>query len=87
MEKVPVLLDGYAATATAAVLHAVDPHALDHCRLAGLSPEPAHRRAAKALGLRPLLDFEVGSEGVGGGLGAGIVKAAALIHSGLVAVR
>ncbi|MBZ9922225.1 nicotinate-nucleotide--dimethylbenzimidazole phosphoribosyltransferase, partial [Mesorhizobium sp. BR1-1-7] len=46
MQRIPVLLDGVAATAAAAVLHAANPATLDHCLLAGLSPEPAHAQAA-----------------------------------------
>ena len=86
MQKIPVLLDGFAATAAAAVLHAVDTGALDHCLLASLSPEPGHAKAARTLGLRPLLDLGVGhGEGVGAALAAGIVKAAALTSSGMAA--
>jgi len=88
-QKIAVLLDGFAATAAAAVLHAANPAALDHCLLASLSPEPGHARAAERLGLRPLLDLEIGhGEGVGAALAAGLVKAAALVSSGMaLAVR
>src|SRR5262249_52784762 len=34
MGRIPVLLDGYACTAAAAVLFAVDRRALDHCKVA-----------------------------------------------------
>jgi nicotinate-nucleotide--dimethylbenzimidazole phosphoribosyltransferase len=88
-QKIPVLLDGFAATAAAAVLHAANPAALDHCLLAGLSPEPGQARAAVRLGLRPLLDLGMShGEGVGAALAAGLVKAAALTSSGMAsAVR
>ncbi|MCA0013379.1 nicotinate-nucleotide--dimethylbenzimidazole phosphoribosyltransferase [Mesorhizobium sp. B292B1B] len=85
-QRIPVLLDGVAATAAAAVLHAANPAALDHCLLAGLSPEPAHAQAAELLALRPLLDWGMShGEGVGAALGAGLVKAAALTSSGMAA--
>lgn len=89
IQKIPVLLDGFAATAAAAVLHAANPGALDHCLLAGLSPEPGHAKAAQRLGLRPLLDLDIShGEGVGAALAAGIVRAAALTSSGMaMAVR
>ncbi|RWH75854.1 MAG: nicotinate-nucleotide--dimethylbenzimidazole phosphoribosyltransferase [Mesorhizobium sp.] len=89
MEKIPVLLDGFVATAAAAVLHAANRGTLDHCLLAGLSPEPGHSKAAERLGLRPLFDFGIShGEGVGAALAAGIVKAAALTSSGMaMAVR
>lgn len=86
MQKIPVLLDGFAATAAAAVLHAANEAALDHCLLAGLSPEPGHAKAAERLGLRPLFDLGVShGEGVGAALAAGLVKAAALTSSGMAA--
>src|SRR6185436_20862910 len=53
--KVPVLIDGYVATAAAATLHAVTPKALDHCLAAHRSAEPAHRRLLDRLGQEPLL--------------------------------
>jgi nicotinate-nucleotide--dimethylbenzimidazole phosphoribosyltransferase len=85
-QKIPVLLDGFAATAAAAVLHAANPTALGHCLLAGLSTEPGHARAAERLGLRPLLDLGMShGEGVGAALAAGLVKAAALTSSGMAA--
>jgi nicotinate-nucleotide--dimethylbenzimidazole phosphoribosyltransferase len=86
MQRIPVLLDGFAATAAAAVLYAASPGALDHCLLASLSPEPAHARAAELLGFRPLLDLGIShGEGAGAALGAGLVKAAALTSSGMAA--
>ncbi|MCC6205784.1 MAG: nicotinate-nucleotide--dimethylbenzimidazole phosphoribosyltransferase [Hyphomicrobiales bacterium] len=83
MEKVPVLIDGFASSAAAAVLHALNPRALDHCRLSSLSYQQSHRCVAEKLGLKPLLDFELDEPGVGAGVAAGIVKAAALTASGL----
>jgi nicotinate-nucleotide--dimethylbenzimidazole phosphoribosyltransferase len=86
IQRIPLLLDGFVATAAAAVLQAVTPAALDHCLLASLSPEPGHARAAERLGLRPLLDLDVShGEGVGAALAAGLVKAAALTSSGMAA--
>ncbi|MCB1469560.1 MAG: nicotinate-nucleotide--dimethylbenzimidazole phosphoribosyltransferase [Rhizobiaceae bacterium] len=83
MERVPVILDGFATSAAAAVLHSIDPRALDHCRLACLSGEQAHLRVAGHLGMKPLLDFRLGDPGVGAGLASGIVKSAAMTVSGL----
>ena len=86
LEKAPVLLDGFATTAAAAVLHRIDPAALDHCLLSHVSTEPGHRKLADELGLKPLLDLGIGQgEGTGAALAAGLVKAAALIHSGMAA--
>jgi nicotinate-nucleotide--dimethylbenzimidazole phosphoribosyltransferase len=83
MEKIPVILDGYAAMAAAAVLHAVNPGALDHCRLAATPAEPPQAKLASLLGLEPLLAFDAGGTG---GTGAAIammaVKNVTLCHRG-----
>ena len=83
-EKAPVILDGYASLAAAAVLRAAEPSAIDHCLLGHVSTEPGMARAAARLGMVPLLDLSLGDgEGLGGALAAGIVKNAALVHSGM----
>jgi nicotinate-nucleotide--dimethylbenzimidazole phosphoribosyltransferase len=82
--KVPVLIDGYVASAAAAILHAVTPRALDHCLAAHRSAEPAHRRLLDKLGQDPLLDLGMRlGEGSGAALAAAIVKAAADLHNGM----
>lgn len=86
MQKIPVLIDGFAALAAAAVLHCANPAALDHCQLACSSSDPAQAKAAERLGLRPLLDLGLNhKEGVGAALAAGLIKAAALTSSGMAA--
>ncbi|MDW6023673.1 nicotinate-nucleotide--dimethylbenzimidazole phosphoribosyltransferase [Mesorhizobium sp. BAC0120] len=86
MENKAVILDGFTSTAAAAVLQRVNPAALDHCLLAHVSSEPGHRKLAGKLGLKPLLNFGLGhGEGTGAAIAAGIVKAAALVHSGMTA--
>jgi nicotinate-nucleotide--dimethylbenzimidazole phosphoribosyltransferase len=82
--KVPVLIDGYVASAAAAILHAAKPNALDHCLAAHCSAEPAHRRLLERLGQQPLLDLGMRlGEGSGAALAAAIVKAAADLHNGM----
>jgi nicotinate-nucleotide--dimethylbenzimidazole phosphoribosyltransferase len=84
MGRVPVVLDGYAATAAAAVLHAADPRALDHCIVAHVSAEPGHRRLLDRLGKKALFDFGMRlGEASGATLVIGILKAAAACHSGM----
>jgi nicotinate-nucleotide--dimethylbenzimidazole phosphoribosyltransferase len=79
-----VILDGYVATAAAAVLKAMRPDALDHCVAGHVSAEPAHRRLLAKLGLTPVLDLGMRlGEGSGAAMAAGIVKAAADIHNGM----
>jgi len=84
MGRIPVLLDGYACTAAAAVLHAVDRHALDHCLVAHRSAEPGHRRLLEAIGQRPLLDMDMRlGEGSAAALAVPLLKAAAACHNGM----
>jgi nicotinate-nucleotide--dimethylbenzimidazole phosphoribosyltransferase len=82
-QKVPVILDGYGAIATACVLHAVNPAILGHCMIASQPSDPGLAKAIAKLGLAPLLDLKLAhDEGVGAALAAGIVRAAALLSSG-----
>jgi nicotinate-nucleotide--dimethylbenzimidazole phosphoribosyltransferase len=84
MNRVPVIVDGYVATAAAAILFALDGKALDHCLFGHVSAEPAHTRALAHMGKTPLLDLGMRlGEGTGAALAAGIVKAAARLHSGM----
>jgi nicotinate-nucleotide--dimethylbenzimidazole phosphoribosyltransferase len=84
MNRVPVMVDGYVASAAAAVLFRLNPTALDHCLFGHVSAEPAHRRALAKMGKEPLLDLGMRlGEGTGAALAAGIVKAAARLHSGM----
>jgi nicotinate-nucleotide--dimethylbenzimidazole phosphoribosyltransferase len=81
LQRIPVILDGYATAAAAAVLHALDPQALDHC-VAGHAAGPAHAALLARLGLEPLLRLDIASpEGVGAALACGIVKAAIACHN------
>jgi nicotinate-nucleotide--dimethylbenzimidazole phosphoribosyltransferase len=82
--RVPVVLDGFTATAAAAVLFVADPHALDHCLAAHLSPEPGHRLLLERIGKRPLLDLGMRlGEGSGATLAFALLKAAAACHAGM----
>lgn len=84
LQRIPVILDGYVATAAAAVLKAMRPDALDHCVAGHVSAEPAHRRLLAELGLTPVLDLGMRlGEGSGAAMAAGIVKAAADLHAGM----
>jgi nicotinate-nucleotide--dimethylbenzimidazole phosphoribosyltransferase len=82
--RVPVLLDGYACTAAAAVLHALDSRALDHCVVAHVSAEPGHRRLLDKLGKTALLDLDMRlGEASGATLAILLLKAAAACHNGM----
>ena len=84
MNRIPVIVDGYVATSAAAVLYAMDAGALDHCLFGHVSAEPGHRRALARMEKSPLLDLGMRlGEGTGAALAAGIVRAAANLHTGM----
>jgi len=84
MGRIPVLLDGYACTAAAAVLFATDRRALDHCKVAHRSAEPGHARLLDQIGQRPLLDMDMRlGEASAAALAVPILKAAAACHNGM----
>ena len=84
MGRIPVLLDGFACTAAAAVLHALDRRALAHCLVAHRSAEPGHTRLLEAIGQKPLLDLGMRlGEGSAAALAVPLLKAAAACHNGM----
>ena len=84
MARVPVLLDGYASSAAATTLAAIDGNALDHCLVAHCSAEPGHRLLLEHLRKRPLIDFGMRlGEASGATLVIAIVKAALACHTGM----
>tara|TARA_R110000868_G_scaffold80390_20_gene228469 strand:- start:4222 stop:5259 length:1038 start_codon:yes stop_codon:yes gene_type:complete len=84
VERIPVIVDGFVATASAAILHSVSPASIDHCLFSHVSDEQAHAAVLKRLGKRPLLDLGMRlGEGSGAAIAAGIVKSAAAVHSGM----
>lgn len=86
-QKIAVVLDGLPATAAAAVLHALDPAALAHCRLAD-ARDQVHRKAVERLGLEPLLELGMeGRDGAAGALAAGLIRSAGEISAGMAEVR
>ena len=64
--RLPVVLDGFIASAAVAPLAVARPGSLDHCIAGHCSAEPGHRRLLETLGLDPLmrLDLRLG-EGSG----------------------
>ncbi len=83
-QRVPVLVDGYVASAAALVWHALTPGALDHCHIAHESAEPGHRALVTALGQRALLhlDMRLG-EASGAVLAVALCRAALACHTGM----
>ncbi|WP_421737971.1 nicotinate-nucleotide--dimethylbenzimidazole phosphoribosyltransferase [Caulobacter sp.] len=77
VQKIPVLLDGYAACAAAAVLARVDPDLISHCLAAHVGAAKGHARLLRALDKRPVLALDiVDEEGVGGASALALVRLA-----------
>lgn len=76
-QNIPVVLDGFATTIAAGVVHAIDPKAISHCLASHTTRRPAHEAAMERLGLKPLMQLEFQT---GGGLGSataiGLLKTA-----------
>jgi nicotinate-nucleotide--dimethylbenzimidazole phosphoribosyltransferase len=82
--RIPVLLDGFVATAAILPLFAVNADALAHCRAAHVSVEPGHRRLLDHLGLAPLLDLNMRlGEASGATLAILLMRAALACHAGM----
>lgn len=83
-QKVPVVIDGYVATAAAAIAHAVNPRAIDHCLFAHVEAEGPHDRVLERLDRAPLLDLGLSlGEGTGAALGIVMVKTALHLHANM----
>ncbi len=75
--RVPVVLDGFIATAAALVAARLAPGARDYLIAAHRSAEPGHVRLLEALGLTPYLELGMRlGEGTGAALGIGLLQAA-----------
>lgn len=76
-QGIPVLLDGFATTIAAGIVHAVSPQAVSHCLASHITQRPAHEAALERIGLKPLvqLEFQTGS-GLGSATAVGLLKTA-----------
>jgi nicotinate-nucleotide--dimethylbenzimidazole phosphoribosyltransferase len=80
-QRVPVIVDGFVATAAAAIAHAINPDAISHCLFGHTSAESAHAKALECMGVTPLLDLGMRlGEGSGAALGAVLCKTALHLH-------
>lgn len=76
-QGVPVLLDGFATTIAAGVVHAISPHAIDHVMAAHATGRPAHQAALERMDLKPLVEFSFQTGGgLGSATGIGILRTA-----------
>lgn len=76
-QGIPVLLDGFATTIAAGIVHAVSADAVSHCLASHITQRPAHEAALERIGLKPLvqLEFQTGS-GLGSATAVGLLKTA-----------
>jgi nicotinate-nucleotide--dimethylbenzimidazole phosphoribosyltransferase len=79
---VPVVVDGFIATAAAAVAEKIHPGLHDYLFFSHRSAEGGHALALEALGVRAILDLDMRlGEGTGAALAMGIIESAlALFH-------
>ena len=85
LRSIPVMLDGFIATAAAASLTAngrLD--VLDHTMISHMSAEPGHLRLAAALRKVPVIDLKMRlGEGSGAAVASLLVRAACATHNGM----
>jgi nicotinate-nucleotide--dimethylbenzimidazole phosphoribosyltransferase len=78
--RIPVIVDGFIATAAALAAVRIRPEARHVLLASHRSAEPGHGRALAALGLEPYLDLGMRlGEGTGAALGIGLARAAGRI--------
>ena len=84
MRRMPVLVDGFIATASLLPLFRDNKAVFDHCLISHRSAEPGHGLMLERIGKEPLLDLGLRlGEGSGAALALHVLKAAAAAHSGM----
>lgn len=81
LRSIPVILDGYVATAALLALHEAVPGALDHVLAGHRSPEPGHGRLLERMGKEPMIDL-----GLRLGEGSGALAALPLVRLAVAGV-
>jgi nicotinate-nucleotide--dimethylbenzimidazole phosphoribosyltransferase len=82
--RIPVLLDGFVATAAIVPLAQLDAGIVKHCRAGHVSAESGHRALLGELGLEPLLDLNMRlGEASGAGIAILLLRAALACHAGM----
>jgi nicotinate-nucleotide--dimethylbenzimidazole phosphoribosyltransferase len=81
LRSIPVILDGYVATAALLPLHEAVPGSLDHVLSGHRSPEPGHRWLLERMGKEPMLDL-----GLRLGEGSGALAALPLVRLAIAGV-
>jgi nicotinate-nucleotide--dimethylbenzimidazole phosphoribosyltransferase len=82
--RIPVLLDGFVATAAIVPMTRIAASILEHCRAGHVSAESGHRALLRELGLDPLLDLNMRlGEASGAGVAILLLRAALACHAGM----
>ncbi|MEE2997993.1 MAG: nicotinate-nucleotide--dimethylbenzimidazole phosphoribosyltransferase [Pseudomonadota bacterium] len=82
--RVPVILDGFVATAAVSVLERAVPGSLDHTVAGHVSGEPGHRLLLEKLGKQPLLDLGMRlGEASGAAVALSVLRCALAAHNGM----
>jgi len=78
--NLPLVVDGFIATAAAAAAFQINPRSRQVCFFSHRSDEQAHGKALRALGVEPLLDLKMRlGEGTGAALAMPVLEAAAKV--------
>ena len=81
---IPILLDGFVSTASAASLTIFNKNILEHCLISHLSSEPGHKGIILKLKKEPILDLNMRlGEASGGAVASLIIKAALVTHNNM----
>lgn len=84
LARVPVVLDGFIASAAMAPLAAFAPEIVHHLVAGHVSAEPGHPRLLARLGLEPLLSLGMRlGEASGAAVAIGVIRAAIAAHDGM----
>jgi nicotinate-nucleotide--dimethylbenzimidazole phosphoribosyltransferase len=82
--QIPVLIDGFVATASIVPLMRLETGIVEHCRAGHVSAESGHRALLHELGLAPLLDLNMRlGEASGAGVAIWLARAALACHAGM----
>ena len=77
-QSIPIILDGFVVCTAAAIIHAINPRAIDHCIAGSLTSEPAHEALLDRIGLAPIYDYGVSlGDGTGAALSLQLIQSAA----------
>ncbi len=81
-QKMPVLVEGFAATLALAVLQSLRPGTADHCKVASTDGTPGHDQLCHQLGIESVLDLRMtGIDAVPGLVAGQLMRCAAIAHA------